>query len=336
MGSKPDCTTGLTISRRQFLRVTAASAATLTAAERVAHAEADKPKGPEKVLIFGHVPQEYLKRWQITSDLAVAARKLGVQVEVVDKEKLRARHAGLSDAERAKAAELSRQLIAGARQGKRSRPDDAEVEEAARFYLAMRAMVAEHKAAAVTIACGDFRTKTLRVPCASLTLLADDGIPAGCQVDIDAVLTMVLYKRAGACVGFMAGARVADDRLMVTHCVLSRKMSGPSSRQPYYLAAYHRDTSGVTIHTDLPAGKPVTVARLTRNLERLLVAEGEILTSLDEPRACRNMLIIKMPGARRLMTQVPGGQYHLVVACGHHLAKLRELATKAGIDVFTA
>ena len=50
----------------------------------------------------------------------------------------------------------------------------------------------------------------------------------------------------------------------------------------------------------------------------------------------RNMLMIRMPGARRLMTQVPGGQYHLVVACGHHLAKLRELATKGGIEVFTA
>jgi len=322
------------VSRRKFMRMTAASAATLMAGTHFAQTPTNQLKLPEKVLIFGHVPQQYLKKWEITSDFEVVVRKLGIQLEVVPKEKLIERHNGLSNPERVKAAALAKQLIREARQGERPRPNDAEMEESARFFLAMCAMITERRACAATIACGDFRTKELRVPCAALTLLQDHGIPAGCQVDIDAVLTMVLFKRVTGWVSFMGGAWGKDDQLRVSHCVLSRKMNGPGASQTYYLAGYHQNKSGPTIHTDLPVAQPVTVARLTRNLERLLIAQGEVIESRDEPNHCRNMLILRVSDLQKLMGVVRGGQYHLVVACGHHLPKMHDLAEKAGIEVF--
>jgi len=268
--------------------------------------------------------------------LGVVARKLGVQLEVVPRKKLMGRYNGLTDAEHVKATALARQLITEAQQGGRPRPNYAEIEEAARFFLAMRAMIAECKACAATIACRDFRTEKLLVPCVALTLLQEHGIPACCQVDIDAVLTMVLFKWAIGLVSFMGGAEAEDDRLKVSHCVLSRKMNGSAACQPYYLAGYHRNKSGPTIHTSLPAGQPVTVARLTRNLERLLIAQGKVVECRDEPGRCRNMLVIQVGNVQKLMTMVRGIQYHLVVACGHYLPRMRDLATKAGINVFVA
>ena len=118
------------VSRREFMRDTAASAATLVASTQVAHAatKTQEPKPPEKVLIFGHVLQRYLKQWQITSDFDVVARKLGVRLEVVGRQKLTGRLNALSDAERAEAAALAKRLIGDAKQHKRPRPTDAEVE----------------------------------------------------------------------------------------------------------------------------------------------------------------------------------------------------------------
>jgi hypothetical protein len=45
-------------------------------------------------------------------------------------------------------------------------------------------------------------------------------------------------------------------------------------------------------------------------------------------------LVIEVADIKKLMSVIRGGQYHLVVACGHHLAKMRQLADQAGIEVF--
>jgi hypothetical protein len=66
------------------------------------------------------------------------------------------------------------------------------------------------------------------------------------------------------------------------------------------------------------------------------VAEGRIAQSVDAARGCRNALVIDVPDVRKLLSVVRGGQYHLVVACGHHLEKLRQLADGATIEVFSA
>ena len=134
---------------------------------------------------------------------------------------------------------------------------------------------------------------------------------------------------------FMGNPGVQDARFERHRLRALCAMKSPDSLSPYYLADHHGSHTGVTIHTDLPAGEPVTVARLTRNLERLIVAEGVVAESSDPSKGCRNRLLIDVPDVRRLMSVVRGGQYHLVVACGRHLAKLRRLADQAGIEVFT-
>jgi L-fucose isomerase-like protein len=308
----------------------------LLSATTGAAAAEDVSETVETVLLFGQVPLLYLKEWEITSDFELVARKLGVRIEIVSRDELRARYEGLSKSESSEAAALAKRLVAEAQQGQRPRPDQAEIEDAMRHFLAMRSIVAKRRATAATILCGSLGPVRVPGPCAALTLLQDSGVPTGCQGDIDAVLTMVLFKRAAGVVSFMGGAFAQGDRLRVGHCVLSRRMKGPKALQPYYLAHYHRRDSGVTIHTDLAVGEPVTAARLTHNLKRLIVAEGRVAQSVDPGKGCRNALVIEMRDVRKLMSVVRGGQYHLVVACGHHLAKLRQLATRAGIEVFPA
>jgi L-fucose isomerase-like protein len=285
----------------------------------------------EKALLFGGVPHHYLDEWEITSDFDLVKARLDIDLEVVPQEEFRSRYDGLSEKEDARACAVAEQLIGGADQTGRPRPGDDEVRKAARVYVTMRAIIGARGADAVTILCGPWEHNP--VPCVPLTLLQDDGIPAACQGDIDALLTMMLFKRVTHWISFMGGAWSREGKLTVNHCVLSRKMAGPDApMQSYYLGDYHGRHNSPTIHTDLPVGTPVTIARLTRNLEKLLLARGTVIEALDPDRGCRNTLIIDVADLPKLLSGVKGVQNHLVVAQGDHADAMARLAQNVGIE----
>jgi L-fucose isomerase-like protein len=324
-----------TVSRREFLSTSSFSTVLLSAAQGSAGTE-KVPEVADKVLLFGSVPRRHFKDRGITSDYERIARKLGIRIEIVPRAVLKARYENLSDQERKEAAVLSKQLVAEARQGERSRPNDADIDDAVRHFLALRSMVTQRRATAAAIVCGSLGPRRMPGPCAALTLLADSGVPTGCEGDIDAVLTMVLFQRVGGVVSFMGNASGQGNRLRVSHCVMPRRMKGGQATQPYYLAHHHDTDSGVTIHTDLASGEPVTAARLTGGLKQLVMAQGTVTQSFDPGRGCRNALTIEVPEVRKILNALRGGQNHLVVACGHHLDRLRRLVDTASIEVISA
>ena len=276
----------------------------------------------DRALLLGGVPYQYLEEWAITSDFARVERTLGVRVEVVPVEELVARYEGLRDDKRAEAAALARALVGGAAQTDAQQPDDEAMQKATQLHAAIQAIASERGAVAVTTHCGTIRNAAGAVPCVALMLLQDEGIPAACQGDIDALLTMILFKRVAGAVSFMGGGFLENGRLTVSHCVLSRWMAGADAPlQPYYLATYHDRFNSPTVHTDLARGLPVTIARLTCNLEGLLLSTGTLAETRDVRGRCRNTLAIDAPDPARLLAQVRGHQNHLVVALGDHIRR---------------
>lgn len=292
--------------------------------------------GGEKLLLFGGLPHRYLEEWEITRDLKLAEKILNVRFEDVPTEKLLARYSGLDDSERATVRELASQLVQNATKDRRAKLlVNEEIEKATRLYVAMQGILEKRAADVATITCGPWiRGASHTVPCVALTLLQEDGIPAACQGDIDALLTMVLFKRASGRTSFMGGAIKARGHLGVNHCVLSRQMLGPTApRQPYYLSDYHGRKHSPTIHTTIPKGHAVTVARLTRNLENLILTSGKVVENLNLKDRCRNTLVIEVEDRLKVLKAVKGIQQHLVVASGDLRTPMGKLATEAGIRV---
>ncbi len=147
--------------------------------------------------------------------------------------------------------------------------------------------------------CGPFiRGEDLPTPRVVLTYLNDDGVPAAC------------------------------------HCVMSRRMCADRTTiRPYYLGDYHGRKAGPTIHTDLPVGQEVTVARLTKDLESLLLVRGTVVVSHDSNHRCRNTVAVEVADRSAVLKAVKGVQTHLVLACGDHTEALLALAAEAGIRV---
>lgn len=290
--------------------------------------------GRETAVLFGDVPHEYLAEWDITDDFDLVRRKLAVEIEAVPMAELTARVDGLSEDERCRAADLARALIAGASERRPGQPDEEAIRRATRLFVAIREIAAERGAAAVTTICWPIRDACGAVPCVALTLLQDEGMPAACQGDIDALLTMVLFKRAAGLISFMGGGREEDGRLTVSHCVVSRRMRGAGTPlAPYYLGDYHGEFPSPTIHATLAPGQTVTVARLTKGLGALVLTKGALADCRDDADRCRNTLVIDVADAAGLMKRVRGIQQHLVVACGDHTAAMTRLADNAGIAV---
>jgi L-fucose isomerase-like protein len=285
----------------------------------------------EKVLLFGQCPKKSLNKNRITSDFDTIYRKLGVRIKEVAREDLITRYQGLNEQESTEAVELTEELIAGAKQFGRPRPATPDILKGVRFYVAMREMMKEQKADAANIVC--FSAPGMPTPCVALTFLLDRGILAACQCDLDAFLTMILFKRSVGRVSFMGNVSANNRLLAVSHCVLSRAMKDQTSPQPYYIGNHHGRRPGPTIHTDLAPGEPVTIARLTRNLGRLVIAEGRVRGSFDWSRPCRNTLVIQVRNLPRLMTFVRNNQHHLVVAYGHAAREMSAEAVRAGIKV---
>lgn len=290
----------------------------------------------ETLLLFGGLSRYYLQGWEITANLKIAEEKLGVRFVTVPTGELLSKYQSLDNTEMARAKELAEQLKRKASKDQRAKLlAKEELEKATGLYVAMLSYVEKYAADAVTIVCSPWiRGTEVTVPCIALTLLQEEGVPAACQGDIDALLTMVLFKRLSGLASFMGGGIKASGALGVSHCVLSRKMCGPEMpMQPYYISDYHGRKNSPTIHTEIPKGETVTLARLTRNLEGLILTSGVVIGSQDQKNRCRNTVVIKVKDRDKLLKTVKGIQQHFVVSCGDQRKALTMLARRAGIKV---
>jgi L-fucose isomerase-like protein len=291
--------------------------------------------GPDRMLIVGELPLAYFAESEVTDDPGVMERTLGISSEVLGTEELVRRRRGLSGEELARASALADKLLRDAQDPPAPPPPRDELDKAVRLYVALAALVDEHRATAVTVNCGPFiGGEGMPVPCVALTLLQDAGVPAACQVDLDAAATMVLFHRASGRATCMGGLFERGGFALVSHCVMPRRMLGPDAPPlGYYLADYHGRKASPTIHAEVPAGTPVTLGRLTRGLQSLVLAAGTVRECGDLAGFCRNALLIEVPDVRGLMRRRVDRQYHFVAVCGDWTDRVAELADEAGIRV---
>lgn len=286
-------------------------------------------------LLFGGVPQDYLAEWEITSDLDLIERVLGVRFVEVTTDDLLDRWRNLRTVRAAPARAVAQWLLRDAQQPRKVAPPSLDdMVAATRLYFAMDAFVAEHGAQAVGISCRPYiRDEGLPTPCIALSLFQDRGLPAACQSDLDALLSMIVVQRLTGQPTFMGGAIRHRGQLGISHCMTPLRLAGLQAPElPFYLSDYHGRKAGPTMASEVPAGQMATVVRLTPNLERMIVSVGETMACAHIKDRCRNTLVIRVPDRETLYAAVKGTQNHYVVALGDHSRALANYATERGIE----
>lgn len=259
-------------------------------------------------------------------------QRLGVEMEEASSE-LFMQELERVDTDRARA--LAEEWLKESTGDAESSPE--EVLEGARSYLAMERLMEDRGAQAMSVGCLEIMYMRQRAPfCHALAVLRDVGLPAGCEADAGATLTMLILDYLAnrpAYMGNLVRAEPATNLVSVSHgCSPSRMHGRDEQALPYRLVHSHsappfsRDLeggSGVTSYVDYgEVGQPVTIARLSADLQGLFVCGGEIVDCRDT--ICdRTTLTIRVEDARAYVHEATGN--HQVVIYGDYVAPLREL-----------
>jgi len=186
---------------------------------------------------------------------------------------------------------------------------------------ALRAVVREERLDALTVRCFDLIGALDATACLALSSLNDEGVVAGCEGDVPSALAMIWVRRLLGLASWMANPARLDasgGTVTLAHCTVPRTLVTAAREDTHFESGRGRALAG-----EVPPG-PVTLLRLGgAALERLWLAEGEVVASGSEPDLCRTQATVRLePGVVEGLLGDPLGN-HLVLVRGHHAGRLR-------------
>ena len=193
---------------------------------------------------------------------------------------------------------------------------------AVQIYNALKVLVDRYRLNAFTLRCFDLLSTVGNTGCLALSCFNSEDIPASCEGDVPALLSMMISHALTGVSGFQANPAQIDvqtGRILFAHCTIPFNMV-----ENWQFDTHFESGIGVGIHGIFPAG-PVTVFKVSGDLGRHFAAEGELLDNQYEPNLCRTQVILRLkPEDARYFLTAPIGNHHIIIP-GHCKALLEEL-----------
>ena len=266
--------------------------------------------------------------WLISSgfDRDVILDKLGILLQYIPMEELLEEYSSLKD----EVAESWNEIVGRSStdrslsgvEGPISTPVKQAIPGAYRLYKALQTLVSDYGLSGLTIRCFDLLTAIHNTGCLALARLNSEGYVAGCEGDVPAMLSMMIGRAVSGVSGFQANPSSIDPEtgeIVFSHCTVPLDMVSS-----FGLDTHFESGIGVGIRGQLPSG-PVTVFKVSGDLSRHFVCEGELLRCEAKPDLCRTQTVLKLPAsaASYFLTE-PIGNHHIVLP-GHHASVLEAL-----------
>jgi len=219
-------------------------------------------------------------------------------------------------------------------------PTRDEIISATRLYLAMKNLMIQQGARAITSSnCMGEPAKG----CLAFSQLNDLGCVGACEGDMDSTLTMLMFQYAFGVPGFISDPvfDTARNALIHFHCTSATRMDGPDGeRRPFTIRTQSDSERGVSIDVEMRIGQPVTCAKFI-NLDTMLISTGKIIEVTHDELGCRTQFITEVADARSMFTNwgkgiLEGGimaLLHRVVFYGDHMQGIRDLGRLMGFNV---
>ena len=193
---------------------------------------------------------------------------------------------------------------------------------ATQIYHALEVLVKKYELGAFTLRCFDLLTAVGNTGCLALASFNADGLPASCEGDVPALLSMMIAQALTGTTGFQANPSridVQSGEMLFAHCTVPFNMVTEWQYDTHFESGI-----GVGIHGTLPEG-PVTVFKVSGKLDRHFAAEGELLYNQYEDNLCRTQVVLKLqPEDARYFLTNPIGNHHIILP-GHCKELLEEL-----------
>ena len=186
----------------------------------------------------------------------------------------------------------------------------------------LRVLVERHQLQGLTIRCFDLLSAVHNTGCLALARLNSDGIVAGCEGDVPAMLSMMIVRALTGVSGFQANpARINPQtgEMHFAHCTIPLNMV-----ERYDFDTHFESGIGIAIRGYMKEG-PVTIFKVSGDLSRHFIEEGYLVRNQSEPDLCRTQQVIRFNNPSRMsyfLTE-PIGNHHIILP-GHHRELLLE------------
>lgn len=211
-----------------------------------------------------------------------------------------------------------------------------------KYYLAARKMMDVYNCNAFSTACHELCTSEIPqekkfTPCMCHSLLKDEGIPSGCEEDLNALMAMVIMQYAANRPAFMGNPNHETDELLrIHHAVPALCMNGYGTKPlEYKLWAFTGQGFGGKLQVDFTENNDdhVTLARFNPAGDTMCVKVGEVLRSEYDEVYCSPYYYIKMDDARTYMHNLAGFGHHQVLIFGDWMKQLKKIARVMGFRI---
>ena len=180
-----------------------------------------------------------------------------------------------------------------------------------RIYQTLKTIVTKHNLQGFTLRCFDLLTAVHNTGCWALAKLNAEGIVAGCEGDVPAMLSMAITNALLGVSGFQANPSQINPEtgeMLFAHCTIPLNMV-----ERYELDTHFESGIGVGIRGFMKEG-PVTVFKVSGDLKRSFMAEGELVRNQAKPDLCRTQQIIQLTDNEQtayFLTH-PIGNHHII------------------------
>ncbi|MBO4468927.1 MAG: hypothetical protein J5740_00930 [Bacteroidales bacterium] len=245
--------------------------------------------------------------WLIASgaDPAAVREKLGIELVDIPMSEVKA---AIDSAENHDSDDLVLELVR-----KREKAVRDYIPGAVKIHWGLHDLVWARKLDGFTIRCFDLLTAYGNTGCLALARLNSQGIPAACEGDVPALLSMMIANEIASTTGFMANPSRMDPAagtIVFAHCTVPLDCV-----DEYKLDTHYESGIGVGIKGHFPHW-PVTVFKVSGDLARVFIAEGKILRNLAEPDLCRTQIMVQLDDPsliRSYFLTNPIGNHHIII-----------------------
>lgn len=198
-----------------------------------------------------------------------------------------------------------------------------EMPNVKKIYEALKELVEKYQLQGFTLRCFDLLTTIRDTGCMALAKLNAEGIVAGCEGDVPAMLSMKIIQALTGVSGFQANPATIDPEkgeMLFAHCTIPLNMV-----ERYELDTHFESGIGVGIRGYMKEG-PVTIFKVAGDLSRYFIAEGTLVRNQAKPDLCRTQQVIELDdkGQTRYFLTQPIGNHHIIVP-GHLKELLEEI-----------
>lgn len=182
------------------------------------------------------------------------------------------------------------------------------------IYGALKKIISRYELSGLTLRCFDLLTAVGNTGCLALALLNAEGIPAGCEGDVPALLTMSVGNALTGMCGFQANPSRIDPQtgeILLAHCTVPFNMV-----RKYSFNTHFESGIGIAVHGELPEGK-ATIFKLSGDLSRSYFQSAELIENQYGQDLCRTQISMKLSGSTDYFLTDPIGNHHIVFTGDH-------------------